>query len=134
MIDVNKIGDLIRRQSIEKIWMWILVFVYVGFLLIYHKWGDYESEAWSKAYYIWDCTVHLLALINISTRNKQLFYLLYPLMCYAGLRLMIEIATIYEPMKEANDPFVVDILLYMCSAAFGLLIIKNRVDEYFNHQ
>jgi hypothetical protein len=118
----------------DKVWKWILVSVYAGFTLVYHACGDADSEAWSKAYYIWLFAVHVIMLITICSDSKEMFYRIYPLICYAVVRLMIEILTICEPLEVVNNKLVVDILLYLCVGATGLLIMKDKINEYYNRK
>jgi hypothetical protein len=119
-------------RSTVKVLRYALVIVYLGFLIVYHKWGVYDSEAWSKAYYIWDMAVDVLWITVVCTATKEMFYRFCPMIIYAVIRLMVEIATIYEPIARANDPLVVDILLYLCGLACVLLILKHRITEYYD--
>lgn len=114
-----------------KAWKWILLFLYAGFGLVYHKFGDPNSEAWSKAFWIWMCAVHVVMLITICADDKALFYQVYPMILYAGFRLVVEVATISKPLAAVNNPLITDALLYMCAGATGLLICKEWVNDYY---
>jgi prolipoprotein diacylglyceryltransferase len=105
--------------------------VYGGGLMVFHKFGS-DSDAWAKAYYVWEQLVFFLMLFAICVTDKNMFLKFYPLIFYSFVRLFVEIATIPKGMQAVNDKETVDMLLWLCTGGVAILFLHPIICEWYD--
>lgn len=116
-------------ENLDDLSVKAVMMVFMGGLILFYGFADFENETWAKIYYVWDMSTDMLAVGCIYLIAKKYRVRILPILVFTAIRALWEI-TAFVFGQHINSSLIINYLFLLTVVILGFQMSISLIKEW----